>query len=122
GPQPFAGKVVIDTTNPLDFSRGYPDLSIKGEDSGGETLQRLLPEARMVKAFNTTTSALMFRPEIAGGPPDMFIAGNDQEAKTIVAGILGDFGWPTIDCGPILSSRWLEAMCMAWVMASTARG
>lgn len=122
GPASFAGKVVIDTTNPLDFSRGYPDLSIKGEDSGGELLQRLLPEARIVKAFNTTNNQLMFRPEIMGGPPDMFIAGNDAAAKTIVTGILGDFGWNSIDCGPILSARWLEAMCMAWVMASTARG
>lgn len=122
GRDSFAGKVVIDTTNPLDFSNGYPDLSLKGENSGGETLQRLLPDARIVKAFNTTNNALMFRPDIVGGPPDMFIAGNDAEAKTIVTGILGDFGWPAIDFGPILSARWLEAMCMAWVMGSMARG
>lgn len=122
GREPLAGKVVIDATNPLDFSRGYPDLAIKGEDSGGETLQRLLPEARIVKAFNTTNYQLMFRPVIAAGPPDMFIAGNDADAKKVVTDILTDFGWPSIDCGPILSARWLEAMCMAWVMASMARG
>lgn len=122
GADAFAGKVVIDATNPLDFSRGYPDLFVKGTDSLGEQLQRALPAARIVKCFNTTTASLMFRPELAGGPPDMFIAGNDEAAKASVRGILDEFGWLTIDCGPILSARWLEAMCMAWVHAARAKG
>jgi predicted dinucleotide-binding enzyme len=118
----FAGKLVIDSTNPLDNSRGYPDIGIKGEDSGGEQLQRLLPDAKVVKAFNITTSSLMFRPQLPGGPPTMLIAGNDAGAKEMVSSILKDFGWPSIDLGPIRSARWLEAMCMAWVMAGLARG
>jgi predicted dinucleotide-binding enzyme len=124
GSEAFAGKVVIDATNPLDFSQGFPpDLAIKGDDSGGETLQRLIPQAKVVKAFNTVPNALMFKPELAGGPPDMFIAGDDANAKAEVTAILNDFGWPrAIDMGGIKAARWLEAMCIAWVIASSATG
>jgi len=123
GPQNFAGKVVIDTTNPLDMSRGFPPgLAIVGHDSGGETLQRALPDARVVKAFNTVNNGLMFRPRFADGAPAMMIAGNDAEAKVTVSRILAEFGWPTLDLGAIASARWLEAMCMAWVMAGMATG
>jgi 8-hydroxy-5-deazaflavin:NADPH oxidoreductase len=120
----FAGKLVIDATNPLDFSKGFPpDLAIKGNDSGGETLQRLLPQAKVVKAFNIVTNTLMFRPELQGGPPDMLIAGDDAEAKKAVTQIVADFGWPrTIDVGGIKSARWLEAMCIVWVLACGASG
>ncbi len=119
GADNFAGKVVIDATNPLDFSAGFPpDLAPKGNDSGGEVLQRAIPAAKVVKAFNTVGNVFMFRPEIAGGPPDMFIAGDDAEAKKTVTAILADFGWPSvIDFGGIKMSRWLEAMCIAWVLA-----
>jgi predicted dinucleotide-binding enzyme len=124
GPPNFAGKILIDATNPLDFSGGFPpDLAIKGNDSGGETLQRLLPKAKVVKAFNIVTSTLMFRPELAGGPPDMLIAGDDAEAKQAVTQIIADFGWPrVIDVGGIKSARWLEAMCIVWVLACGASG
>ena len=124
GSEAFAGKLVIDATNPLDFSRGFPpDLATKGDDSGGETLQRLIPDTKVVKAFNTVPNALMFRPELPGGPPDMFIAGDDVDAKAKVTAILDDFGWPnTIDLGGIEASRWLEAMCIAWVLACSASG
>jgi 8-hydroxy-5-deazaflavin:NADPH oxidoreductase len=118
----FDGKVVIDTTNPLDFSGGMPPkLAISGNDSGGEQVQRLLPKAGVVKAFNIVGNAYMFRPDFPGGPPDMFICGNDAEAKKKVTGILKDFGWPTIDIGGIEGSRYLEAMCIVWVIAG-ARG
>lgn len=118
----FAGKVVIDTTNPLDFSGGMPPkLAVSGNDSGGERVQRLLPGAHVVKAFNTVGNAFMFRPEFPGGPPDMFICGNDEDAKKKVTAILKDFGWPTTDIGGIECSRYLEAMCIVWVL-SGARG
>ena len=120
GADKFAGKVVVDATNPLDLSAGYPDLAVKGDDSGGETLQRLLPGAKVVKAFNIVNYSLMFRPDLPGGPPDMFIAGDDAQAKETVTQVLADFGWPAIDLGPIRSARWLEGMCMAWVMAGMA--
>ena len=123
GPERFRGKVVIDATNPLDFSRGMPPrLAIAGDDSGGERVQRLLPGAHVVKAFNTVGNPLMFRPELPGGPPDMFIAGDDEDAKRSVSGILKDFGWGAVhDLGGIEASRYLEAMCMVWVL-SGARG
>jgi 8-hydroxy-5-deazaflavin:NADPH oxidoreductase len=123
GPERLAGKVVIDATNPLDFSGGMPPkLAIVGNDSGGEQVQKLLPGARVVKAFNTVGSPLMFRPDLPGGPPDMFIAGNDDEAKKTVTAILKDFGWGTVhDLGGIEASRYLEAMCLVWVLTA-ARG
>jgi predicted dinucleotide-binding enzyme len=57
----------------------------------------------------------MFKPDFPGGPPDMFICGNDDGAKRRVADLLRDFGWNTVDLGAIESSRYLEPMCMAWV-------
>ncbi len=108
---------MIDATNPLDFSKGIPPtLAISGSDSAGERVQRLLPDARVVKAFNTVGHAHMFRPEFPGGPPDMFICGNSGEAKERVRGILTEFGWGVIDVGGIESARYLEAMCLVWVL------
>jgi predicted dinucleotide-binding enzyme len=113
----FEGKVVIDTTNPLDFGAGFPPtLAYGGNDSGGERIQRLLPSAKVVKAFNTVGNAHMYKPEFPGGRPDMFIAGDDEAAKATVAGILDRFGWGVADVGGIAGSRALEAMCIAWVL------
>jgi hypothetical protein len=123
GPERLRGKVVIDATNPLDFSGGMPPkLAVAGDDSGGERVQRQLPGAQVVKAFNTVGNALMFRPELPGGPPDMFIAGDDADAKRTVGAILDDFGWGVVDIGGIEGSRYLEAMCMAWVLAGVHGG
>jgi len=117
GPEKFRGKVVIDTTNPLDFSGGMPPkLAVTGNDSAGEHVQRLLPDAHVVKAFNTVGNSLMFRPDLPGGPPDMFVCGNREDAKKTVADILKDFGWGVVDVGGIESSRYLEAMCLVWVL------
>ena len=120
GHDKLAGKVVIDATNPLDHSAGFPPkLAYAGNDSGGERVQKAVPNAKVVKAFNIVGNPLMFRPELPGGPPDMFIAGNDEEAKKTVGGILKDFGWGAVyDLGGIESSRYLEAMCMAWVLSA----
>jgi hypothetical protein len=112
----FAGKVVIDTTNPLDFSTGMPRLSIGHTDSLGESIQRLLPSAHVVKCFNTVGNAHMVNPQFPGGPPDMFLCGNDDDAKKIVTQICGHFGWGVIDIGGIEGSRHLEPMCMVWVL------
>jgi predicted dinucleotide-binding enzyme len=119
GPETLRGKVVIDATNPLDFSGGMPPkLAVSGNDSAGERVQWLLPDAHVVKAFNTVGSPFMFRPEFPGGPPDMFIAGNSDDAKKKVRRILQDFGWGVVDVGGIESSRYLEAMCMLWVLSA----
>jgi predicted dinucleotide-binding enzyme len=116
-PDNLKGKILIDATNPLDFSRGFPPtLALSGNDSGGEQVQRLAPGAKVVKAFNIVGNAHMFRPSFAAGPPDMFICGNDDGAKKQVTELLTEFGWNTTDIGGIEGSRYLEAMCMVWVM------
>jgi predicted dinucleotide-binding enzyme len=116
GVENFAGKVVIDAINPLMFEPGKgPALALGHTDSGGEQVQRWLPSAHVVKAFNIVGNAHMFKPDFPGGPPDMFICGNDTAAKQTVTEILKDFGWPTIDVGGIEGSRLLEPLCILWV-------
>jgi predicted dinucleotide-binding enzyme len=123
GSENLAGKVVIDVTNPLVFSPGKPPaLAIGHTDSGGEQVQRWLPQSKVVKAFNTVGHPLMFRPQFPGGPPDMFICGNDPAAKQVVTEILKGFGWPAIDIGGIEGSRLLEPMCILWVGYGMATG
>ncbi len=113
----FAGKVVVDVTNPLDFSKGVPPrLALGRDDSGGETVQRLLPDARVVKAFNIVGNPHMFKPDFPGGPPTMFICGNDEGAKKAVGEILDSFGWESVDIGGIDGSRLLEPLAMLWIM------
>ncbi len=113
----FSGKVVVDVTNPLDFSKGVPPgLAVGHTDSGAETVQRLLPDARVVKAFNIVGNTHMFKPDFPGGPPTMFICRNDGRAKKSVTEILDAFGWETIDIGGIERSRLLEPLAMLWIM------
>jgi hypothetical protein len=116
GPGNFAGKVVIDAINPLEFvPNAPPRLAIGHTDSAGERVQRWLPSAKVVKAFNIVGNVHMFKPQFPGGPPDMFICGNDDAAKQTVTEILKDFGWPAIDIGGIEGSRLLEPLCILWV-------
>jgi 8-hydroxy-5-deazaflavin:NADPH oxidoreductase len=122
GIEAFADKVVIDATNPLDFSTGAPRLSIGHTDSLGEVIQRLLPRTKVVKAFNTVGNALMVHPQLPGGPPDMFLCGNDEDAKKIVAQICKHFGWGVVDIGGIEGARHLEPMCMVWVLHGVRSG
>ena len=119
GPEHFAGKLVLDATNPLDASKGMPPVLVGAPgDSAGEKNQRLLPEAYVVKAFNTVGNPLMFRPQLPGGPPSMFICGNNPAAKKQAAQICKDFGWDVVDVGSIGAAHYLEAMCMAWVLVA----
>jgi len=116
GPAHFAGKVVIDATNPLRFEPGkLPSLAVSGEDSAGECVQRWLPDAKVVKAFNTVGNALFVDPHLPGGPPTMFLAGDDDGAKNKVAQIAESFGWDVLDAGPLRAARYLEAMAMLWI-------
>ncbi len=116
-PKNFVGKVVIDATNPLVFPCGKPPphLALGWNDSGGEQVQRWLPGARVVKSFNIVGNAHMVHPDFQGGPPDMFIAGNDDSAKKTVTEFLKQFGWSVIDIGGIEGARLLEPMCILWV-------
>ncbi|MBI5068610.1 MAG: NADPH-dependent F420 reductase [Deltaproteobacteria bacterium] len=112
----LAGKPLIDTTNPLDFSSGAPRLSLGHTDSAGEQVQRWAPQARVVKAFNTVGNAHMVKPQFPGGPPDMFLCGNDEPAKAAVSALCGELGWPTVDLGGIEMSRYLEPLAMVWIV------
>jgi len=118
----FDGKVVIDATNPLAFSaQGTPSLAIGLTTSQGEENQKAIPKAHVVKAFNTTGNANFFRPKFPGGPPDMFVCGNDAGAKKKVIEILHEFGWPSVlDVGGIEASRELESLCILWVKSAFA--
>jgi hypothetical protein len=117
------GKVLIDATNPLDFSRGFPPrLASLPDGSAGQLVQRLAPGARVVKAFNTAGNHTYVNPSYAGGPPDMFNCGDDEDAKEKVAEICKGFGWGVVDIGGIDASHYLEAMCMVWVLHGARSG
>jgi predicted dinucleotide-binding enzyme len=119
----FDGKVVIDATNPLRIEPGkLPQLFVGFDDSLGERVQRHIPKSRVVKAFNTVGNAYFHQPDLPGGPPDMFIAGNDGDAKKIVGQLCRHFGWGVIDIGGIEGSRHLEPMCMVWVLHGILSG
>jgi len=120
GPKNLAGKVVIDVTNPLQPTPTNPfALALGFDDSGGEQVQRWLPQARVVKAFNIVGNSLMVDPKLPGGPPDMFIAGNDAAAKQTVAGICKEFGWAVFDIGGIEGSRLLEPLAALWCVVGS---
>jgi hypothetical protein len=118
----LAGKLVMDATNPLDFSTGKPRLAVSGNDSAGERVQKWLPGAQVVKVYNTVANALMVDPKIPGGPPDMFLAGNDDGAKKKVEQIVRDFGWNPIDLGGIEQSRLLEPLAMVYIAHAIKTG
>jgi hypothetical protein len=123
GADRLKGKVVMDATNPLVFKPNQPpSLALGHTDSGGEQVQRWLPGAKVVKVYNTVGNAHMVHPKFPGGPPDMFICGNDAGAKQTVSGICAAFGWPTIDCGGIEGSRLLEPLCILWVQYGFSTG
>jgi len=122
GTKNFSGKLVIDATNPLDFSHGMPPGLLFGTtDSMGERVQRKFPEAKVVKCFNTVPNEVMFRPKFEDA--NMLICGNDSDAKKEVTQILKEFGWAgSIDLGGIDNAKWLEALVPLWVRAALATG
>jgi predicted dinucleotide-binding enzyme len=115
-------KVLIDTTNPLDFSTGSPQLFVGWNDSLGEQVQRAVPNARVVKAYNIVGNTQMVDPDLPGSPPTMLIAGNDDDAKSIVTELLVSTGWDVADLGGIEGSRYLEPICIAWVLHGIRSG
>ena len=123
GPQNLAGKIVIDVINPLDYSTGGPpQLAIGHTNSAGEEIQRRLADSFVVKAFNAVGLEHMVNPQFPGGPPDMFICGNDAQAKQTVTDILHDFGWSVVDLGGIELSRYLEPLAMIWIVQTVNTG
>ncbi len=122
GHENLAGKLLIDVTNPLDFSKGMPPgLFVGTTDSLGERIQRRVASAKVVKCFNIVPNPQMVGPRLPGGPPDMIICGNDPEAKKKTVAILRSFGWTgAIDIGGIEGARWLEALVPLWARVGAA--
>ena len=120
----FSGKIVIDTTNPI-AAGGPVDGVLKFfttlEDSLLERTQRRLPDARMVKAFNSVGSTSMYKPNFAGGTPSMFICGNDADARKTVTDLLTAFGWETEDLGVAAAARAIEPLCLLWCIPGFLR-
>lgn len=118
-PGNLAGKVLVDVANPLDFSKGMPpSLSIVNTDSLAEQVQRALPDTRVVKALNTVNANVMVDPaSVAGGNHDIFVCGNDDDAKAVVSALLTNwFGWQSIvDLGDISAARGLEMYLPLWL-------
>lgn len=124
GGKNLAGKVVIDTTNPLADAppvNGVLKFFTSLDDSLMERLQDEFPDARFVKAFNSVGNSRMVNPRFKAGKPTMFICGNDDEAKRTVTGILDQFGWDTADMGKAESARAIEPLCMLWCIPGFLR-
>ena len=119
----LAGKVVLDISNPLDFSTGQLELFVCNTDSLGEQIQRVLPYTRVVKALCTVTADVQVDAAVIGGESDMFIAGDDADAKAAVAELIRGYGWERIiDLGDITAARALEMMLPLWVRLYQALG
>ncbi len=116
----LSGKVLIDISNPLDFSKGMPpSLIVSNTDSLGEQIQRTFPRLKIVKALNTVTALVMINPAVVnGGDHTLFVCGNDAEAKKQAVGLLATFGWKPetiIDFGDITNARATEGILPIWV-------
>ena len=117
GAADLAGKIVIDTTNPIAEAppvNGVLKFFTNLEVSLLEQLQREFPAAHLVKAFNSVGNAWMVNPEFPDGPPTMFICGNHDPARRAVAEIVRQFGWEVADMGSAEAARAIEPLCMLW--------
>jgi predicted dinucleotide-binding enzyme len=117
GTSHFTNKILIDATNPIASkppADGVLSFFTSLEESLMEKLQQLLPNAKLVKAFNSVGNTLMYKPQLPGGTPTMFICGNDESAKKTVTGILTNFGWETEDMGTATAARAIEPLCILW--------
>jgi predicted dinucleotide-binding enzyme len=126
GERALAGKVLIDVSNPLDFTHGLPPtLTVCNDDSLGEQIQRRFPGARVVKALNTVNHLVMVDPGRVPGEHDVFVSGDDPVAKAQVSEILEAFGWPRariVDLGGIDGARAMEMYLPLWLCLFRASG
>jgi 8-hydroxy-5-deazaflavin:NADPH oxidoreductase len=118
GPANLAGKVVLDTTNPIAHEPpedGVLRFFTSPNDSLMERLQTAYPDAKFVKAFNSVGAPLMVNPAFPGGArPTMFYCGNDAGAKATAARIIEDLGWDAADMGTAKAARAIEPLCQLW--------
>jgi len=124
GNEHFFEKIVIDATNPIAAvppDNGVLKFFTTLEDSLMERIQKILPDAKIVKAFNSVGNAFMYKPKFAAGKPTMFICGNDDKAKKTVTDILTAFGWETEDMGRVEAARAIEPLCILWCIPGFIR-
>jgi 8-hydroxy-5-deazaflavin:NADPH oxidoreductase len=120
----LAGTVLLDISNPLDFSAGFPPtLAVKDTDSLAEQLQRAFPDTRVVKSLNTLTAELMVDPDRLPEPTTVFVSGDDADAKRLVTGLLTELGHrDVIDLGGIETARGTEMWLPLWLRLMGALG
>jgi predicted dinucleotide-binding enzyme len=126
GAKNLAGKLLIDVSNPLDFSRGMPPFlpaALTEHTSVGEEIQNAFPEALVVKAFNTISAVVMVQPALIPGV-ELMISGNSAEAKAQVTALARDaFGWTSVvDLGDISGARGAEHLMPIWLRLFVAGG
>jgi predicted dinucleotide-binding enzyme len=126
GAKNLAGKILVDVSNPLDFSHGFPPrLSVCNTESLAERIQAALPDTKVVKTLNTMANPVMVDPGSVGdGEHDVLVSGNDKDAKaTVIALLRDDFGWKrVIDLGDITTARGTEAWLLLWTRLYAALG
>jgi len=118
GAENLSGKILIDVTNSLDFSKGMPPtLAVCNTDSLGEQIQRAFPHVKVVKTLNTMNCNLMVNPALVPGDHDVFVSGDDAAAKTTVIECLKSwFGWKNVlDLGGISTARGTESLLPIWI-------
>lgn len=124
GARNLTAKCIIDATNPIADAppvNGVLKFFTDLDESLMERLQRDFPDANFVKAFNSVGNTRMVNPQFTAGKPKMFVCGNNEQAKIIVAGILDQFGWDTADMGKVEAARAIEPLCMLWCIPGFLR-
>lgn len=121
---PADGVVLLDVSNPLDHSQGFPpQLFVQGDDSLAETIQRAFPRVRVVKTLNTMNNGVMVDPGALGEPTTVFVSGDDADAKGVVTGLLTALGHAdVIDLGDLSTSRGAEMWLPLWIRIAVALG
>lgn len=126
GAENVSGKVILDVSNPLDFSKGFPpSLTVCNTDSAAEQIQRACPGAKVVKSLNTMNSDVMVDPSLVPGSHNVFVAGDDDDAKAEVKAILEGFGWPSddiMDLGDLSAAQGMEMYLPLWLRLFGAAG
>lgn len=119
GEELLNGKILVDISNPLDFSQGFPpSLFVCNTESLGEQIQNAFPSLKVVKTLNTMSNPIMVNPNLLAGNHSVFVSGNDTEAKNQVAELLKSFGWKAeniLDLGDITTARGTEMLLPIWL-------
>jgi 8-hydroxy-5-deazaflavin:NADPH oxidoreductase len=120
----FSGKTVMDTNNPIaDVPPvgGVIQFYTGPGESLSERVQARIPQAHVVKAFNSVGAGRMVNPQFRQGTPTMFLCGDDAAAKAQVTGVISQFGWEPFDCGGLVAARAIEPLCMLWCIPGFQR-